>query len=77
MLDGPAHCALKTLWPLPSIVIDLYLNETVLVVATQCQGASLWRRPAELDANAPMPVSFMNFKIKLVNKAVKRLVSLH
>ena len=48
MRDGPARRSLTTLRPLPSLVIAVYFNEDVLVVATQCQGAAVWRFSSEL-----------------------------
>ena len=57
MRDGPAHCALTTLQTLPSMVVDLRLFNDVLVAATQCQGAVVWRQVSGLIADAPIPVS--------------------
>lgn len=53
MRDGPAHCALTTLQTLPSMVVDLRLFNDVLVAATQCQGAVVWRQVSGLIADAP------------------------
>lgn len=56
MRDGPARRSLTTLRPLPSLVIAVYFNEDVLVVATQCQGAAVWRFSSELVTDTPPDV---------------------